>query len=47
LVQEFGKQYGTYFSVLSAISRGITTRNEIEQLVGTSIGGYLTRLETD
>ena len=47
LVQEFGKEYGTYFSVLSAISRGITTRNEIEQLVGTSIGGYLTRLETD
>ena len=47
LVQEFGKEYGTYFSVLSAIARGITTRNEIEQLVGTSIGGYLTRLETD
>ena len=47
LVQEFGKEYGIYFSILSAIARGITTRNEIEQLVGTSIGGYLTRLETD
>ena len=47
LVQEFGKEYGMYFSVLSAIARGITTRNGIEQLVGTSIGGYLTRLETD
>ena len=47
LVQEFGKEYGIYFSVLSAIARGITTRNEIEQLVGTSIGGYLTRLEND
>ena len=47
LVQEFGKEYGTYFSVLSAIARGVTTRNEIEQLVGTSIGGYLTRLEAD
>lgn len=47
LVQEFGKEYGVYFSILSLIARGITTRNEIEQLVGTSIGGYLTRLETD
>ena len=47
LVQEFGKEYGTYFSILSAIARGVTTRNEIEQIVGTSIGGYLTRLETD
>ena len=47
LVQEFGKEYGTYFSILSAIARGITTRNEIEQLVGTSIGGFLTRLEND
>ena len=47
LVQEFGKEYGIYFSILSAIARGITTRNEIEQLVGTSIGGYLTRLEAD
>ena len=45
LVQEFGKECGIYFSILSAIARGITTRNEIEQLVGTSIGGYLTRLE--
>ena len=47
LVQEFGKEYGIYFSILSAIARGITTRNEIEQLVGTSIGGYLTRLEAE
>ena len=47
LVQEFGKEYGTYFSILSAIARGITTRNEIEQLVGGSIGGFLTRLEAD
>lgn len=47
LVQEFGKEYGIYFSILSAIARGITTRNEIEQIVGSSIGGYLTRLETD
>ncbi len=47
LVQEFGKEYGTYFSILSAIARGVTTRNEIEQIVGASVGGYLTRLEAD
>ena len=46
LVQEFGKEYGTYFSVMAALARGITTRNEIEQIVGTSVGGHLTKLET-
>lgn len=45
LVQEFGKEYGTYFSIMSALSRGVTTRNEIEQIVGMSIGGHLTKLE--
>lgn len=45
LVQEFGKEYGTYFSIMSALSSGVTTRNEIEQIVGMSIGGHLTKLE--
>ena len=45
LVQEFGREYGTYFSIMSALSRGVTTRNEIEQIVGMSIGGHLTKLE--
>lgn len=45
LVEEFGKDYGTYFSILASIARGITTRNGIEQLVGHSVGGYLTNLE--
>lgn len=45
LVQEFGKEYGTYFSIMSALARGVTTRNEIEQIVGVSIGGHLTKLE--
>ena len=45
LVQEFGKEYGTYFSIMSALARGVTTRNEIEQIVGMSIGGHLTKLE--
>lgn len=47
LGDEFGRDYSIYFSILSSIARGITTRNEIEQCVGRQIGGYLTRLEED
>lgn len=47
LVDEFGKEYGTYFSILSGIARGRTSRNELEQAIGAKIGGYLTRLEDD
>ncbi len=47
LVDEFGKDYGTYFSILSGIARGRTSRNELEQALGTKIGGHLTRLEDD
>ena len=47
LVEEFDKEYGVYFSILSAIARGKTSRNEIEQAVGRQVGGYLARLEDD
>lgn len=47
LVEEFGKDYDTYFSILSAISSGHTRRAEIESIIGKEIGGYLTRLEDD
>ena len=47
LGDEFGKDHSIYFSILSSIARGITTRNEIEQCVGRQVGGYLTRLEED
>lgn len=47
LSDEFGKDYAVYFSILSAIARGATSRNEIEQDVGRAIGGHLTRLESD
>jgi AAA+ ATPase superfamily predicted ATPase len=47
LVEEFGKDYDTYFSILSAIASGHTRRSEIESLIGKEIGGYLTRLEYD
>lgn len=48
LIEEFGKDYGIYFSILSAIARGQTERAQIENMVGTgSLGGYLQRLEKD
>ena len=45
LVEEFGKEYGTYFSILSSIARGKTSRAEIMTEIGGEVGGYLTRLE--
>ena len=47
LIEEFGKDYGIYFSILSAIARGKTSRSEIENVVGKEISGYLTKLEKD
>ena len=47
LIEEFGKDYGTYFSILSCIARGKNTRNEIEDAIGKEVGGYLTNLEND
>lgn len=47
LIEEFGKDYGIYFSLLSAIARGRNTRSEIESTVGKEVGGYLTKLERD
>lgn len=47
LIEEFGRDYGIYFSILSAIASGRTKRSEIEDVVGKEIGGYLTKLEND
>lgn len=48
LIEEFGKNYATYFSILSAISGGINTQPGIEALLGNkSIGGQLKRLIED
>ena len=47
LIDEFGKDYGIYFTILSAISRGDNTRSAIENCAGKEVGGYLTRLEHD
>ena len=46
LIGEFGRDYGTYFSILLAISEGKTSQAEITTaLGGTQIGGHLDRLE--
>ena len=45
LNEEFGKDHGVYFSILSAIAAGRTSFSEISNLIGADIGGYLTKLE--
>ena len=45
LMEEFGKEYANYFSILSAIAEGRTSRDRIEQDIGGDAGGFLTRLE--
>jgi AAA+ ATPase superfamily predicted ATPase len=47
LIEEFGKDYAVYFTILSAIARGENTRAKIEAIVGKEVGGYLTRMEHD
>jgi AAA+ ATPase superfamily predicted ATPase len=47
LIEEFGKGYTTYFSILSLISASKTTRSEIEGTLGKNVGGYLDRLEKE
>ncbi len=47
VIEEFGRDYGTYFSILSCIARGRNTRSEIEDVIGREVGGYLTNLEKD
>jgi len=45
LIEEFGKEYGTYFAILELLSLGKTSRSEIESILGSNVGGYLDRLE--
>ena len=47
LIEEFGRDYTVYFSILSLIARGHTTRGDIEEILKKEISGYLTRLEDD
>ena len=45
LIEEFGRDYGTYFSILELIARGKTSRPEMQSIISSDIGGYLDRLE--
>lgn len=47
LIEEFGKEYHTYFSILQLISNGNTGRGELESILQKNIGGYLERLLVD
>ena len=47
LIEEFGKEYTTYFSILSLIASSKTSRSEIESILGKNVGGYLDRLENE
>lgn len=48
LIQEFGKKYGNYYAILSAIASGKNTTSEISESIGNaSVGGLLQRLEED
>jgi AAA+ ATPase superfamily predicted ATPase len=47
LIEEFGKEYTTYFSILALISSSKTSRSDMESILGKNIGGYLDRLENE
>ncbi len=47
LIEEFGKEYGTYFSILELLSVGKTSRGEIESILQKDVGGFLEKLEKD
>jgi len=40
-----GKDYGVYFSILSAIATGHSQRSRIDNIIGKDTGGYLTMLD--
>lgn len=47
LISEFGKEYGTYFSILQLIASGKTTQSEIDSIIGKNTGAYLVNLEKE
>lgn len=47
LVTEFGKEYGTYFSILQLIASGKTSQSEIDSIIEKNTGAYLSNLEQD
>lgn len=47
LVSEFGRDYGTYFSILQLIAGGMTLQSEIDSVIGKNTGAYLSNLYED
>ena len=47
LISEFGRDYGTYFSILQLIAAGMTTQSEIDSVIGKNTGEYLNNLYED
>jgi AAA+ ATPase superfamily predicted ATPase len=47
LVSEFGKEYGTYFSILCLIAQGKNTQSEIDSIIAKNTGMYLANLEKE
>ena len=47
LVDEFGKDYSNYFSILTLIASSKTDRSDMESALNMPVGGYLERLEKD
>lgn len=47
LIEEFGKDYNNYFSILALIASSKTSRGDIESTLNMPIGGYLDKLENE
>lgn len=47
LIEEFGKDYSNYFSILALIASSKTARGDIESTLNMPIGGYLDKLENE
>ncbi len=47
LIEEFGKDYYNYFSILSLIASSKTSRSEIESIIENNVSGFIERLEKD
>jgi AAA+ ATPase superfamily predicted ATPase len=47
LIEEFGRDYGNYFSLLALIASSKTSRSDIESIMQMPVGGYLDHLEND
>lgn len=47
LITEFGKEYGTYFSILQLIASGKIVQSEIDSIIGKNTGAYLVNLEKE